>query len=537
MWSGTVQQRSRGDVALRLSCLTVIGVALGLAFCIVSAARTLPPYAAEAATPAGAAPTVTAQPVIPPVDPPDEIVETIETVGTIETTPPPFTGWSDPTLVGQPFGTAIEGLLTFRGNPTRTYYGEGPVPTTEPAIAWTYPDRAMCSASDDGHGVRTWCGTGWTGQPSVFERDGRTWLVVGTYDRHVHFLDADTGTAILPPFPTGDIIKGSVSVDPDGYPLVYTGSRDNSYRILSIEGDQATELWSLSAHAVSPTMWNNDWDGSGLVIHDHLLIGGENSQLHIVKLNRSRDADGRVTVDPQMVFNTPGWDPELLAALGDSNVSIEGSVTVVGDTVYFANSGGLVQGWDLSGLRAGVAPTRTFRYWNGDDTDATVVADEQGMLYVASEWERHSARAREVGQIVKLDPGQPADPLVWAVHDDHAEVAGVWATPAIHKDLLIVPTNGGAILGLDRATGAERWRKTLPGPTWSSPVVVDDTWIQGDCNGVLHAYDVVDTATEPEELWALPIGSCIESTPAVWRGGIYVGTRAGLIVGVRAQRP
>ena len=35
------------------------------------------------------------------------------------------------------------------------------------------------------------------------------------------------GEDILPPFETGDIIKGSVSVDPDGLPLVYTGSRDN----------------------------------------------------------------------------------------------------------------------------------------------------------------------------------------------------------------------------------------------------------------------------------------------------------------------
>ena len=33
-------------------------------------------------------------------------------------------------------------------------------------------------------------------------------------------------------------------------------------------------------------------------------------------------------------------------------------------------------------------------------------------------------------------------------------------------------------------------RRSCPGPTWQSPVVVDDVLIQGDCNGVLHGYDV-----------------------------------------------
>ena len=30
-----------------------------------------------------------------------------------------------------------------------------------------------------------------------------------------------------------------------------------------------------------------------------------------------------------------------------------------------------------------------------------------------------------------------------------------------------------------------------------------------------------------EELWRVELGGCIESTPAVWKGQIFVGTRAG----------
>jgi outer membrane protein assembly factor BamB len=158
-----------------------------------------------------------------------------------------------------------------------------------------------------------------------------------------------------------------------------------------------------------------------------------------------------------------------------------------------------------------------------------VVIDEEGMLYVASEWERHNPRAGQVGQILKLDPSRE-DPLVWSIADQGDDVAGVWATPALHRDVVIVPTNAGRLLGIDRRSGAVRWTKELPGPTWQSPVVVDDVLLQGDCAGVLHAYDVSDTLIDPPELWAVALDGCIESTPAVWRGRIYVGTRAGYLV-------
>ncbi len=459
------------------------------------------------------------------------------TVAPTTTTAPPFDGWVDPASSGQPYGDTVPGLLTFRGNPTRTYYGQGPVPTN-PQVLWSYPGSAMCSESSEGDETRVWCGSGWTGEPAVFERNGVTWVVFGAYDRAVHFVDAATGADLRPPFPTGDIIKGSVTVDPDGYPLVYTGSRDNFYRVLAIDRNPVQELWSLSADAVSPTLWNNDWDGSGLVIDDTLFEGGENSQFHVVTLNRAGgtgEADP-VSVNPQLIFNTPGWDDQLLADIGDQTVSIENSVAISGNTAYFANSGGLVQGWDIGPLRPGgagpSAVTRTFRFWTGDDTDASVVIDDEGMLYVASEFERSTARSAEVGQIMKLDPTKPDDPLVWSIPDMGANPAGVWATPAIYRGTLIVPTNGGRLLGIDRADGQILWEKSLPGPTWQSPVVVDDVLIQGDCNGFLHAYDVSNPRVDPPELWTLELGGCIESTPALWKGRLYVGTRAGLFFAI-----
>ncbi len=424
----------------------------------------------------------------------------------------------------------MPGLLTFRGNPTRTFYGTGPLPEA-PEIRWRFPASAMCSSSRVAGEETQWCGSGWTGQPAVFERSGRTWVALGAFSRKVHFLDAETGQRIIADFPTGDIIKGSVTIDPDGYPLLYTGSRDNHYRVIAFDGDAPRELWRLSADAVSPTKWNNDWDAAGLVIDDYLFIGGENSQFHIVRLKRGYDDDGLVTVDPFIAWNTPGWDDDLLAVTG-ANVSIENSAAISGNVLYFANSGGLIQGWDLSALAAGLAPRQVLRYWAGDDIDASLVIDAEGMIYAGVQYERGNARSREVGQILKLDPSRPDDPLVWGVAHRPKRDSGVWATPGLYEDLLVVPTDSGEVLGLATETGEERWRLELEGPTWSSPVIVDGVLIQGDCGGVLHAFDISDTSAEPLPLWQVQLEGCIESTPAVWKGRIYVGTRAGFVYAI-----
>ena len=184
--------------------------------------------------------------------------------------------------------------------------------------------------------------------------------------------------------------------------------------------------------------------------------GGENSVFHIVKLNRGYDDDGMVTLDPELIFTTPGYDDELIADVGP-NVSIENSVAISANTVYFANSGGLVQGWDIDSMIDGEKPEQVFRYWVGDDVDASVVVDDQGFLYVGVEYEQGRSRSLEVGQVVKLDPSNPDDPLVWSVFDTRERPDGVWATPAIHRDLVIVPTDSGRVLGIDRDNGEVRW--------------------------------------------------------------------------------
>jgi hypothetical protein len=441
-----------------------------------------------------------------------------------------YTGWSDPARSGQPWSSTVLGQLTFRGNPTRSYYGLGPVPKN-PKVLWSLPKSGgWCGNSRVGGENKQWCGSGWTGQPSVWKKGDQTWVAIGAYDKNIHFLNYDNGENFLEPFGMGDIIKGSVTVDPDGFPLLYSGSRAN-FHILAFDRDGApADLWSMSANNVSPTKWNDDWDSSPLVIDDYLFEGGENGQWYIFKLNRGYGADGKVTIDPKMVFHAPGWDDQLLKDLAGSgsrvnDVSIENSLTIVGNTVYFTNSGGLVQGWDISGLKDGKDPERVFRFWTGDDTDASIVADADGMLYVGQENERSSSKARneEIGQLLKLDPSKPDNPLVWKINDSK----GIWATPGISDGVVVAPTDSGRIIGADQKTGEILWEKKLPGPTWSSPVIVDKVWIQGDCAGNLRAFDFSNPRTEPKELWSVSLEGCVESTPTVFQGRIFVGARGG----------
>jgi hypothetical protein len=265
-------------------------------------------------------------------------------------------------------------MTTFRGNATRSWYGQGPVPE-DPRVLWRYPaEGSLCSISSDQDGPREWCGTGWTGQPNVIvAEDGSIEVRINAYDGAYHFLDGRTGEPVRPPLQTGDLAKGSATSDPDGYPLYYAGSRDDHLRVIALDRPEPTVLWQLDANTSVPDpVWNNDWDGAPLVIGDYLLEGGENSWFYVIRLNRGTDDRGRVTVDPRVVATVPGFDDALLAALPDSNVSIESSVAFFDGVAYFANSGGLVQGWDVSRiLDGGRQIRRVFRFWTGEDTDAS----------------------------------------------------------------------------------------------------------------------------------------------------------------------
>jgi outer membrane protein assembly factor BamB len=509
-----------------------LGAALGVIVFVVLGYRIGSDEAGRAQSLGPASRVTTTTVLVTTAPPPPTTVPTTTTTTVPTRAPDEVPGWT----VGRPWGS-VSGVTMFRGNPTRTFYGTGPL-AAEPSVAWRYPDTAMCATSSAGGESAVWCGMGWTGQPVVYERgDGTTELIFGAYDRAVHFVDAATGADLRPRFPTGDIIKGSVTLDPDGFPLIYFGSRDNKLRIVALDRGSPEELWSLDANAVRG-IWNNDWDGNPVIVDDILYEGGENGWFFAYQLNRSHDAEGLVTVDPRLLLAMPGYDDDLISKSG-RNVSIESSVAVYGQRVYFANSGGRVVGLDVSRIRSGVAPI-VFDYYAGGDIDATPVLDEDGYLYVSIEHEpsqmaaAERERNREVGQLVKLDPDATGDPRLWGIDlTTGADDAGIWATPALHAGHLYVNTHNGDLIVVDTATGQVVWSDPVGWHSWSSPVVIDELLVVATCLGDIRGYSLTDPS-RPILQWSLSLGgACLEATPAVWDGTIYIGARDGYIRAIR----
>ena len=163
---------------------------------------------------------------------------------------------------------------------------------------------------------------------------------------------------------------------------------------------------------------------------------------------------------------------------------------------------------------------------NGSD-----LIDDRGRLYVAAELERFNERSAELGQLIKLDP-YATEPYVWGVPVPPGGPGdgGIWATPALGDGVLYAATHPGELLAVDAETGRVLWRDEIGYHAWASPVVVDDTLLVAvncETGGGLRAYSLTDPAV-PAQLWQFDLQSgCIESTPAVWKGVIYVGSRDG----------
>jgi outer membrane protein assembly factor BamB len=445
-----------------------------------------------------------------------------------------------------PINPKFPGLRTFRGNASRAYYGEGPLPT-HPVVRWRYPPSGgLCAVSSDGTATTTWCGTGWTGQPNVIPRPGGGVEVrEGAFDDNYHFLDGHTGKPLRPDLHTGDLAKGSATSDSDGYPLYYAGSRDNYLRIVALDRPSPTVLWSFNADTQPGGIWNNDWDGAPLQIGDYVLEGGENSWFYVIRLNRGYDSTGKVEVHPRIVMRVPGWDQALHSVVYDDDLSIENSVAFRDGVVYFSNSGGLVQGWDIRDvLNGGTHYKRVFRFWSGDDNDASIVISPHGDLIVGRKMEENVSRPEsfprdhEIGDLMKLDPHKPSDPLVWSVQlggfdpDD-----GVLGTPAYYKGVVYASYTDGGVAAVDAATGKVLWNKRLTPPTWSSPVPIDDELLMADGAGNVNCFDISNPRRPPRLRWRVHLSdSVIESTPAVWHRWIYVGSRDGGIYAISDPR-
>ena len=214
---------------------------------------------------------------------------------------------------------------------------------------------------------------------------------------------------------------------------MYSGSRDNLLRIVALDRPGVAEvLWQLDSESVQPVKWNDDWDSSPIIIGDYMIVGSESSRFWVVKLNRSYDAAGLVQVAPEVVFTDEAWDEQVIADNGgDQHASVESSVTVVGDVAYFGTSAGLVLG--LRPRRA--RRRRDARSRSSASTRPATTTRRSSPTTRGSSTPRRRTTGRttrapqEVGQLQKLDPSKPDNPIVWSFQETTAKGQGIYGTP------------------------------------------------------------------------------------------------------------
>ncbi len=459
--------------------------------------------------------------------------------------------------------TKIPGVLTFRGNNFRDAptYGTANITDKKLQVVWT-------RATGDVYAEKSyWAGAGWTGQPLLvnwpkatkeamglsqaqIDDSGFVEVVYPVVDGKVYRLDLATGSDTKAPIDVGFAFKGTGSIDPRGYPLLYSGMGLNQngdktgewrYRIFDLIQNKEVSGWNGSDPG-APRDWGA-FDSSALVnaATDTLIEPAENGLVYKVKLNAKFDPVARtVSVAPEFTklnYSTPD----------SSRHGIESSAAAWRNLMVAGDNDGNIVCWDATTMQ--VVWTRP----TGDDTDATIVMEESDgvpYLYTGNEMDKrgegtNGAKAGPI-TIQKLDVRTGKQ--VWkytidAVYNYDVN-GGLMATPVLGtgevSDLVffnIAKTGSqarGTLVALDKKTGAVAWKRDLTHFGWSSPVLVTGTdghsyGIVGDSSGLLHLFNPSTGA----DYSTLQLSKNIEATPAVYGNMLVVGTYAKLLYGIK----
>ncbi|WP_373600905.1 outer membrane protein assembly factor BamB family protein [Paraclostridium bifermentans] len=448
--------------------------------------------------------------------------------------------------------TTLEGITTFRGNHLRNSpsFGKTSLKSKKLSNSWEF----ITSSSSWGGGA------GWTGQPAIIKwpkqlrenmnikdsfkyKDNFTEVIYASLDGNIYFIDLETGQESREKINVGNPIKGSVSVDPRGIPLLYVGEgiNENSavgFNIYSlIDGKKLYELDGKDSFA------DRGWpafDSCAIVNpeSDSIIIGGENGVLYIIKLNSKYDINSNIiSINPEInkyKYTSPNSNGRL---------GIENSIATYGNLAYFADNNGIIQCIDLNTLKP-------VWYLDGlDDIDATLtidVVDDIPYIYCGNEVDHQGSSG--LVKIKKIN-GVTGE-LVWenefaceSLLGKKPVNGGLMSTNIIGKNKLSDTVifslarykgfNKGGILALDKNTGNVKWELILDNYMWSSPVDIYDEngngyILQGDSAGNLHLID----ASNGSILDTITLNGNIESSPAVFNNKLVVATRNNTIYSI-----
>ncbi len=439
----------------------------------------------------------------------------------------------------------VEGISTFRGNNYRdsAFYGELAVTEEKLDKVWT----RVIGQTDN------WTGIGWNGQPSIIKwsdetrthmnlydelktKENFTEVIYGGLDRTIHFYDLETGKPSRPVIKVPSSIKGSVTIDPRGYPLLYVGQGINTvngkyvkmgYHIFSLIDGK--ELLFINGRDAFAYLGWGAFDGNPLIDakSDTMILPGENSLIYVVKLNTNYDkTTGSITLSPEIT--------RLRTTTYSKAGGIENSIAIYNHYAYYMNNNGIIQCIDLNNL------SLVWNYNMGDDCDATLGLEEENnkiMLYAGSEVDRQRKNGPAYARKIDGFTGK----IIWeyacnCIYDANVN-GGLLSSPIIGKNSIsnivifnfskVTTSLNGKMVALDKEKGTVIWEKDMPYYSWSSPVAVYSTTGKAYivfCNAVGQVL-LIDALTG-ETLYTLNTGGGnIEGSPAVFNNKIVIGTR------------
>ncbi|NLD35056.1 MAG: PQQ-binding-like beta-propeller repeat protein [Clostridiales bacterium] len=447
------------------------------------------------------------------------------------------------------------GVFTFRGDSFRgnAAFGTADMPLQQLSVLWKAPLGSLRTSTETLHGQ------GWTGQPAIVKwsvelremmniaeakKDVKALkeVIAAGQDGKIYFFDLNDGVATREPISLGYPMKGSVSVDTQGRPMMAVGQGVSQlpgktgpigyYVYDLITQKQLMFLNGRKTKVQTQFSTNGAFDGTALFDRnsDTLIVAGENGLLYTVALNTVFDYLDKktITIDPVITFLKSKGNQQ------DMSVTAEASVAMYGKYIYTVDRHGLLKCVDSDSMLT------QWVFDTGDNTDASPALgfDEDGSLGLYTGTTVFT-RTRRAGNafIRRIDALTGRE--VWKVEVpakfQDRELGGVKASPVVGQnalsDLVIFTVNltgdgkTATMLALDKQTGDEVWRHELAAPTVSSPVAVytasgEGYIVQADGKGVLSLLN----GRTGEVLYTLDLEGDIDASPAVYNDVLVIGT-------------
>ena len=431
----------------------------------------------------------------------------------------------------------VDGILTFRGDPSRETPFSGTVKGTPSTVKvdWVFNTGAGMTGRWGG-------GSGWTGQPlyvnwsndqlNRIKTEAAQYvkpelknqeIIVGSLAGKVFFIDFETGKASREPYNINNPIKGTASIHPSMNGNIFVGQGINTKSPFGAVVFNLFNHKQVSFFPVDRNAWRawGAYDSSPIAVGQFVFRPGENNTLY--KLYCKGDS--------VKVHSTLRFRGENGNAAG-----MESSIAIHRNYGYVADSDGNILCVNLDNLNV------VWLYRNHDDTDASiVVVEENGVPFLYTGCEIDSQGSEGFSWFTKLN-GLNGE-MVWSTKTDGRCInaskkveGGMFSTPLVgHGDCeglifshFVTHKSGrlGEFLAFDCKTGDIKYRIPLKNYSWSSPIAVYNEKKElfiftGDVTGNVYLI----RGKNGEILHTSHVGNNFESSPIIVGNKVVCGSR------------